>query len=273
MSSDQDTPKLEPSDSYIKQRRAVIIASGLLAIATIVGIDTPNGEQSLFPFKLKDSKALAPILALIAFYNSYLFILNWGLQIKTIREKLSIKNDFRITLAISSASILTYFASLIPIPTFGWIAAPTNHIFSLPGGAAEIFISVISGVVVFFASGPVFNSLQTRLNAKLFEKASRQEKIQKALVRSGWVLNFNFSHPRGKKQIEFMPDGEIQKGKNNNETTWRLRDGFLELLNIKSQVHSRFIYVESENRFLHTNDEDTLSLKPQEIYFDPSFRD
>jgi hypothetical protein len=270
---DQDSPRLEPSDSYIKQRRAVIIASGLLFVATIVGIESPNGEQSLLPFRLKESEALAPILAFIVLYNSYLFVLNWGLQITTIRDKRSIRNDFRITLAVASASILTYIASLTPITNIAQITIPTLQTFNLPTGTADILAGITTGLAAYFAIGPLFKIWQREINARLFVKATNELKIQEALKHTGWVLNFNFSHPKGKKQIEFLPDGEIGLGKNNNETTWRLRDGFLELLNAKGQVHSRFKYIHSENKFLHTNDEDTLSLKPQEIYLDLNFRD
>ena len=96
---------------------------------------------------------------------------------------------------------------------------------------------------------------------KSIEKDARLNSI---LVRQGWSLLFN-PETRRSKTITFLEDGNIGEGVNNNETTWRVRDGTLEILNRDGKVFSRFRYNDDQKRFEHTNDDDTLSMRHQVI--------
>ena len=84
-----------------------------------------------------------------------------------------------------------------------------------------------------------------------------------------WELVFN---PRaydlkdgkaGGKIMTFHPSGEIKEGQNMTENSWRLSSGFLELINNADKVFSRFEYRPEEEKFVHTNDDDTLSIRDQ----------
>jgi hypothetical protein len=69
----------------------------------------------------------------------------------------------------------------------------------------------------------------------------------------------------GSKRIVFGPNGVILEGNNRNEHSWRLFRKKLELLQLDGQVHSRFQYDSEHDRWNHTNDSDTLSLRNQFI--------
>lgn len=94
--------------------------------------------------------------------------------------------------------------------------------------------------------------------------------IKQRLVNSPWRLHFNpKSGSRGSKLMLFGPDGEILEGANKNESKWKVKNGMLELVQEDGKIHSRFEYSFEENRFDHTNDEDTLSLPNQYMVPEP----
>jgi hypothetical protein len=96
---------------------------------------------------------------------------------------------------------------------------------------------------------------------------SEDEELSRTLISgSDWILNYNPKAPGRVKQISFNADGSIGLGKNDNETTWRAKNGLLEILNSKNQIFSRFLYDGASNTFAHTNDDDTLSIKSQQIF-------
>lgn len=71
--------------------------------------------------------------------------------------------------------------------------------------------------------------------------------------------------PKKSKIIVFGKTGDILTGKNDNETMWRVKNGQLELLQSDGLVHSRFNFYPQNRVLLHTNDEDTKSIKGQYI--------
>lgn len=76
-----------------------------------------------------------------------------------------------------------------------------------------------------------------------------------------WRLFFNPKAGAGRSKImRFGADGSIVIGANQNEASWRMRSGRLELLDSNGGVHSRFNYDATSRRFSHTNDPDTGSI-------------
>lgn len=89
------------------------------------------------------------------------------------------------------------------------------------------------------------------------------EGLEELLQSRRWTLVFN--PPHRAKPITFLPDGRVGEGQNKNEHSWRLRNGYLELVQEDGRVHSRFIFHQRNSAFTHTNDDDTLSIKGQYI--------
>lgn len=94
-----------------------------------------------------------------------------------------------------------------------------------------------------------------------------KEKLLEVLLGRRYRLFYNPEVPGLSKTkiIRFGDTGAITEGSNRNEATWRIRNGFLEILNADGKVHSRFYHSPSDSRFYHTNDQDTLSIKHQYI--------
>lgn len=71
--------------------------------------------------------------------------------------------------------------------------------------------------------------------------------------------------PSKSKTIVFGKTGKILTGYNANESSWRVKNGQLEIIQSDGNVHSRFRYFPKNKILLHTNDEDTKSIKGQYI--------
>lgn len=101
-------------------------------------------------------------------------------------------------------------------------------------------------------------------------------KVQFPLGVSNLNDSFLFNYLKGKsfkfyynpknnisKRIEFLPDGTIGLGQNQNEYRWIVKNDKLIIFNDKNQVYSRFYYDSEYDRLNNTNDSDTLSLRNQ----------
>jgi hypothetical protein len=84
------------------------------------------------------------------------------------------------------------------------------------------------------------------------------------LISHSWELIFQ--QPDQSKSITFLQTGEIEEGQNQNEHSWRIRNHLLELIQEDGHVHSRFNFDTETQRFIHTNDPDTRSIKDQIIH-------
>jgi hypothetical protein len=78
---------------------------------------------------------------------------------------------------------------------------------------------------------------------------------------------FVFNPETGRsKTLTFEINGKIGEGRNDNESSWRISEGRLEILNGHGEVYSRFSVL-PDGKFQHTNDPDTKSIKGQ--YLEP----
>lgn len=94
--------------------------------------------------------------------------------------------------------------------------------------------------------------------------------IAAILRMSPYRLYFNPEKGRpASKIMMFGPSGAILEGKNDNENSWRVEGERLELVQSDGKVHSRFYFNPNANIFIHTNDEDTRSIKGQYLIPEP----
>jgi hypothetical protein len=119
--------------------------------------------------------------------------------------------------------------------------------------------------------GEVFTSQKSLLDKELqlvrTQDKTPQDHLVEILLGTRFRLFFNPKIPGLSKTkiMRFGKNGAILEGQNRNESSWRMRSDFLELLDSHSQVHSRFYYSPSDNRFYHTNDPDTGSIQRHSI--------
>ncbi|MFA5423406.1 MAG: P-loop NTPase fold protein [Phycisphaerae bacterium] len=115
----------------------------------------------------------------------------------------------------------------------------------------------------------LIDDIATKLKVKLVDVNKEEEKkneIEKILFNNKWRL---FSNPKIKpgpsKIMCFGERGLILEGKNDNESSWQISNGFIELIDSNGKVHSRFTYDSKNNQFNHTNDADTGSILKHSI--------
>lgn len=95
-------------------------------------------------------------------------------------------------------------------------------------------------------------------------------KIRKLLL-SGRKLTFVYNPEAGKnKVVSFLPYGKIAEGSNENEYSWKIRRGQLEIFASDGCLYSRFKFDGKTGRLCHTNDADTKSILGQ--YFAPQVK-
>ena len=114
------------------------------------------------------------------------------------------------------------------------------------------------------ALGPSSNKIRRALIPKDGREKKKSSTLVELLESRPYRLFFNPETKRSKRMV-FGGDGLIVEGNNRNEHSWRVHDGFLELIQLDKRIHSRFSYNKDKDIFEHTNDSDTLSIRGQFI--------
>lgn len=241
-----------PNEAYLRSRRALIFASGLLLVAILVGIapEAPDGTINLFSVKIKP-ESIPTVLFVVVLYSIWQFWSSWFVQTDEVRTFFVNRVDIVVTIFIAVASAATYlsrfFLQLLPI------AKQEASLF------LSVFLATLIGAPIFFYTNSIVRKRFLR------KTKAAETHLSADLVGGYWILTFNPEMVNGKKEITFLPDGQIGVGRNENEHRWRIREGTLEILNSEGNVFSRFRY-DKERRLLdHTNDPDTQSLRNQKI--------
>jgi hypothetical protein len=84
------------------------------------------------------------------------------------------------------------------------------------------------------------------------------------LVANERRFNFVFNPAANmSKEITFLADGTIGQGRNDNEHSWRVRRGALEILASDGNIYSRFRHDRTHGMLKHTNDPELRSIPGQ----------
>lgn len=87
--------------------------------------------------------------------------------------------------------------------------------------------------------------------------------LRKIILRKhGFYFVFNPENDK-KKHVTFLADGRIGEGQNNNEYSWKIKKGKLEIIAEDGKVYSRFKRDKETGKLVHTNDSDTRSVHGQ----------
>lgn len=150
------------------------------------------------------------------------------------------------------------------------------------GWTESLFVYLISAVIAIFIGflisfsttrilqlnlGEVFKSQKRLADEEL--KIIRMKGIESLDIKSILIGNkFRlYYNPKAQKfkYMKFGDNGSILDGKNQNESKWTVKGNFLELIDEKGAVHSRFYYSPTDKAFYHTNDPDTGSITKHNI--------
>lgn len=256
----------EPSIDYKRSKRWAIIFSGLLSLSVVVGIE-PNDNSSIFPFKLNNVELLSEFLAVGLAYFLYQVVLFWAGQHDEIKSLGHFKVDHRACLMIGGFSLGIWSFEWFEIVLL-WLSDKLSFItdISVLIVVPDFIIPLIASVV-FVLSAIKGMQARARILVDLSElqATARGHAISIRLLTDKWILIYNPKRREGYKELQFKKDGVIGKGANENEHSWRTRNGLLELLDSSGSVYSRFRYIEPADAFEHTNDSDTRSLPDQRI--------
>ena len=98
------------------------------------------------------------------------------------------------------------------------------------------------------ALGPACNKMRRTMGISPLRNRSATDRdvMEQALLSTIYKLFFRDDRA---KIVRFWPDGEIADGKNNNEHSWRIEKGKLELLNSNGEIHSRFRFDPASKHF------------------------
>jgi hypothetical protein len=99
-----------------------------------------------------------------------------------------------------------------------------------------------------------------QINDKIVQ--TTEATIISAILSTEYKFVFNPLTNRS-KTLSFLRDGSIGQGRNNNEASWRVTNGKLEILNSHGELYSRFALQPDGLSLQHTNDLDTQSIKGQ----------
>jgi hypothetical protein len=136
---------------------------------------------------------------------------------------------------------------------------PNSLIGSIAGNviATLVAAALIAGIAWF--GGPLRWFFQNRRLRELLHKDRH------------FVFVFNPT-TKAAKIITFLPNGEIGEGRNENEHTWRIGKGKLEIFASDGDIYSRFAQDKASGHLKHTNDTDTGSIHGQYLQPDYVFR-
>jgi len=107
----------------------------------------------------------------------------------------------------------------------------------------------------------VIKNVADQLDITLIEDIKEEDKISKPLesilISNRFRLFYN-PQMNGSKTMIFGKNGEILEGKNNNESSWRIKNELLEFIYYTGVVFSRFSYNVESGRFNNIHAKDTL---------------
>ena len=138
---------------------------------------------------------------------------------------------------------------------------------------AGIFAAAISAIFWFWFkySSSKLQSVAMGLSGLRVRMAKADDQIQATgdllnfLLETPLELIYNPSKANASKDISFLRDGTVGKGKNLNESMWRISNGVLEILNAGGSTHNRFCFDPKQRILVSTNDPDTVAVQRDRI--------
>jgi hypothetical protein len=255
----------EPSQSFLRAKRWLVLSSAGLLLSVTVGLEV-DSDNTAYPLPIRDTGYINEIIAIIVSYFIVQINIYWYAQNLAVREKPQFRFDYFSTISIAAVAIFSWIVNrsdeiiLYASAQIGDFQLDSDVLFAL-SGIISLLVSALSVIALFGFQHSYRTKLKTYLARKSFIDKEAREEISEGV----WRLNFNPKNSNGEKEISFREDGYVGKGQNNNEYSWRLREGFLEIFNAEGQIFSRFKFIPEEGKFFHTNDEDTRSLPDQVI--------
>jgi hypothetical protein len=250
------------SETYLKSKRYLVFFAAILLLTAVVGL-TPAQESQVLGWSIAKPDDTRFVVFIVVLYYWLQLALFWDVQGEQLRKLAQHSTDFAISCLIAAGALVALpIILLLEEYAPAWLGRET------PVRHNDLF------VLALLLAPPVGLVLYRRVFRPSLAK-SRRETIQRertildVLTAQRWRLVFNpvayaqTKAARGSKLITFRANGSIGEGRNNNEASWRLNSGYLEVLDDQGRVFSRFVYDPASDRLVHTNDQDTQSIRDQ----------
>jgi len=205
-------------------------------------------KQILYPVSQRDWERLKTMVKNIVAHSNWCQII-WSTSIGIF--------------VMSVFTLIGFYYSKEPVNwtiTLGWVILGISLVLSLAGFIFDRFRKKYS----CFARDQIVDELESIENS--FDVTEDEEiaegNLLDIVIKNKWRLVFNPSTGRS-KLMRFDKNGVIRDGKNNNESSWKIQNKMLEIFNYEGEIFSRFTFETKTYRFIHTNDEDTKSIRGQ----------
>ncbi|UGY23808.1 hypothetical protein HU675_0038655 [Bradyrhizobium septentrionale] len=153
----------------------------------------------------------------------------------------------------------TWFAEILQNPPH-WVLNPWTRLGVVIVGV----IVALAVMIVRFRSRPDLSKGEKPSGHTLTQYSPP---VPSGLYTRQWVLVYNPSNPKGRKNISFNEDGTIGEGRNHNEWRWSYTNDHLDVWMKDNRLHNRFKYDPPSGRFHSTNDLEMHGMvKNQVIY-------
>ena len=254
------TSEHSQSEHYFKAKRNLAIFVGLLFISIFFRMEKKDGSpENFFNWFEIAHERVPDMFAAIVLYSLFQYILNWYLQISVARGYKGNCCEILLSIGITAVALGFYVNSLGLVTYFIVVTFVTTSLRAIEPVGVN-FVEVVWNYIAHRIGNLMGNGV---LKQPISIPSNNLEDV---LIENIWILYFN---PRvsmdRKKKIEFKDDYTIGVGANHNECSWRVVNGFLEILSESDNIQSRFKYSLDDEKFVHTNDRDTLSKRDQII--------
>lgn len=252
------------SDTYLRAKRYLVFFAAIQLLVCLVGL-SPASENTFLGVSVAQPQYLSTVTFVIVLYYLLQLSLFWEAQNEPVKRKVQHVIDYRASAGIAFLSLaavpISMHLSLLGINLFQSQTQMTSPPHLAHIAILYAMLPVAAGIYGFYARSVV--------DQRRSDIVDEQNEILTEITKNRWRLVFNpvvFGQTQGRqgsKEMVFRVGGEIAQGRNDNEDEWRVNGSFLELLDSKKRVHSRFGYDRRGKRFVHTNDDDTLSIRGQ----------
>ncbi|WP_439636921.1 hypothetical protein [Oceanicaulis sp.] len=250
---------MTPREEFNRTKRWAGLSAAFLIAHLFAGVQQ-SANGGLFGITLENPNALDEVFLLFMLIFTLKSINIWSMLDDHYRRTIQYIADDLFSLILSiTATALYIFNQDYNIPRIG---------FDVPA-YFDVILSILSTTFVFsVALASLFAVRSIRKNRLLLNDIS----IIRKLTSGDWYLIFANARARaskgevGWKKISFEESGEIGEGKNHNECTWAVSNGYLEIYNVDGEIFSRFVL--AGEGFKATDDSDVKALPGQEIIRD-----
>jgi hypothetical protein len=184
---------------------------------------------------------------------------------KILQKADTVQNMLRDALSNKNIAKLNWLNELVLSSSVGKKFKPQSH---FPELVRKQFNELLKQEQGNKDNTKLIEELASKFHVKLIDAVREEENdgLVKTIVNNKWRLFFNPAKGAGASKImRFDKGGIILEGKNDNESTWRIQNDHLELVDSDGKVHGRFKYDSKNSRFNHTNDPDTGAILKHSI--------